>query len=326
MEMEKRRINIMSSCDDNYARLIPVQLLSIADNLLSPPLHYEVHYYLFHSRVSGENLDFLCSYCAALGIVFHEVKVADNDLYEELAAKGGGWVHEAYYMLECHCYLPREVGRILYIDAADVLILGDIGEYYFSDFEDCSIIATCARYKSDGAGGLTVFTQDDLGDQKHRSGILRGIFNSGSYVINVEKIRRENISLNDYIALKNALENIYPDNDKIYFGDQGLISAAFAGDIKYFGYPQVKNLWYQPYNFCVWFFDRAKEICGGNPWYLPRVLHFAGGMKPWALTTENEEALKPGQWPFYKIYKLYENQVPKNLLAGEMPEKIKIML
>ena len=89
-----------------------------------------------------------------------------------------------------------------------------------------------------------------------------------------------------------------------------MLSAAFVGDIKYFGYPEIKNLWYQPYNFCIWFFDRAAEICNGNPWYVPRILHFAGGIKPWNLTTENENELKAGQWPFYKIYSLYANQVP----------------
>jgi hypothetical protein len=36
MEATKNRINIMTSCDDNYARLVPVQLLSIADNLPPP--------------------------------------------------------------------------------------------------------------------------------------------------------------------------------------------------------------------------------------------------------------------------------------------------
>ena len=44
MEIKKKRINIMSSCDENYTKLVPVQLLSIADNLISSPnCMYEVH-------------------------------------------------------------------------------------------------------------------------------------------------------------------------------------------------------------------------------------------------------------------------------------------
>jgi len=303
MTAEKKRINIMSSCDDGYAKFVPVQLLSIADNLL--PL-YDVHFYFFHSRVSELNLKCLSSYCDTLGIVFYDVKIPDVEPYLELASKGGFWTHEAYYSLECHRYLPPEVDRMLYIDAADVLVIGDIGEYYFYDFEDCSIIVTPNQYKENAYGTLTVFESRDLGNKELRSKIFRGIFNSGSYVMNIDKMRRNGQSLNDFICLKNTLEKICPDTEEIYFGDQGLLAAAFVGDIKYFGYPEIKNIWYQPYNFCIWFFDRAVEICNGNPWYVPRILHFAGGMKPWKLTSENEKELKPGQWPFYKIYKLYE--------------------
>ncbi|MCL2080116.1 MAG: hypothetical protein FWH17_09845 [Oscillospiraceae bacterium] len=316
--VSNKRINIMTSCDDNYAKLIPVQLLSIADNLIKcnfdVPIGYEIHFYLFYSRVSEEKISCIRSYCNTLGIEFHQVFIADATPYAELASKGGKWTYEAYFSIECQRYLPAEVDRILYIDAADILIIGDIGEYYFTDFEDCSIIVTCSQYKFDANGGLTAIESDDLYNDELFPRILRGIFNSGSYVINVNKMRNENQSLNDYIALKKALENIYPDKEEIYFGDQGLLAAANVGDIRYYAYPEIKNLWFQPYNFCIWFFDRATEICGGNPWYIPRILHFAGGMKPWQLTSKNESELKPGQWPFYKIYKLYANQIPKSVL------------
>jgi len=283
-----------------------VQLLSIANNLLSSKQgkYTEVHYYLFYSRISEELIKSLHIYCETLGIAFHNIFIADTDLYAELASKGGSWSYEAYFSLECYRYLPKEVDRILYIDAADVLILGDIGEYYFSDFDGCSLIVTPGRYKPPGV----IFEKDDLSDDEQRAGILRGLFNSGSYVINVDKMRRANVPLSDYIVFKKALEEIYPNNN-IYFGDQGLLSAVFVGDIKYFEYPKIKNIWYQPYNFCIWFFDRSAEICGGNPWYIPRILHFSGNIKPWKFTSENDKELKPGQWPYYMIYKLYANQV-----------------
>jgi lipopolysaccharide biosynthesis glycosyltransferase len=305
--MKRKTINIMSSCDENYAKLVPVQLLSIADNLIGI---YDVNYFLFHNRVSKKTIAFLNNYCEKLGIAFHEIYVENTEPYAELASKGGGWVYEAYLSLDCHKYLPLEVERVLYIDAADVLIIGDIGEYYFSNFDNCSIIATCARDKQTSAGNFVVFDRDDLGKEESRLGIMRGLFNSGSYIMNLKKLRNENSSIADFIAMKNALVEIYPNKDDVYFGDQGLLGVAFAGDIKYFGYSEIKNLWYQPYNFCIWFFDRATEICGGNPWYIPKILHFAGGIKPWSLTSENEKELKPGQWPYYKMYQLYAGQVP----------------
>lgn len=304
-----KRINIMSSCDDSYAKLVPVQLFSIADSLVQRG--YEVHYYFFHSRVSGESLGDIRSLCGALGIAFHDVQIVDVGPYIEIASKGGSWTYEAYFTLECHLHLPAEVDRVMYIDAADVLILGDIGEYYFTDFEGCSIVATSISYKSDGSGGLAAYESNDLKSDEHRRRMLRGLLNSGSYVINLDKMRQEQQSVQDFLALKSNLETLYPHYENIYFGDQGLLSTAFVGSIKFFGYPEIKNLWYQPYNFCIWFFDRATEICGGNPWYVPKVLHFAGGIKPWKLTGENESRLKPGQWPYYKIYSLYADRVSR---------------
>jgi len=265
MATEKRRINIMSSCDDAYAKFIPVQLLSIADNLLSHPQGYELHFYLFHSRVSKENIEYLRYFSDTLGIAFCEVKIVDTEPYIELASKGGNWPHEAYYSLACHSYLPPEVDRILYIDAADVLILGDIGEFYFADFDGCSIAATCTQYKKTSTGYVTALKSSDLSDEYLRFMIIRGsIFNSGSYLLNLDKMRRENLSLNEYIALKNQLENIYPNIEKIYHGDEGLLAAAFVGDIKYFGYPEIKDILYQPYNFCLSFFDHSDEVRGGG--------------------------------------------------------------
>ena len=318
----------MSSCDENYAKLLPVQLLSIADNLIFTRLNYVIHFYLFYSRVSPETIEYLNKYCDYLGIVFHKILISDARPYEELASNGGvasksgWWPHEAYFTVECHKYLPPRVNRILYIDAADVLILADIGEYYFDSFDDCSLIATCARYKSD----FSIFEKSDLGVNWYRAGILRGLFNSGSYVVNIKKMRRENLTVGDYIALKNALAGIYPEKDEIYFGDQGLLSAAFAGDIKYFAYPEIKDVYYQPYNFCMWFFDRQNQTDGKNPQYAPAVLHFAGGVKPWTLTNENEKDLKPGQRPFYEIYRFYASHIPSNIAEIEKlaaPAKLK---
>jgi len=332
MKVEKKRINIMTSCDENYAKLVPVQLLSIADNILikDSQIEYEVYYYFFHSRVSKKIVDTLHSYCDTLGIAFIEVYIADVEPYLELKSKGGLWAHEAYFSLECHRHLPVEVDRILYIDAADVLILGNIDEYYFSDFEGCSLIATPYRYKLSSISGLTTFKREDLNNFTRLPIILRGVFNSGSYVINVNKMRQENVIIEHYIVLKNALNNIDasvlknehwcidPEEGELYFGDQGLLSAAFLSDIKYFGYPEIRNLWYMPYNFCLWFFDRATEICGGNPWYIPRIVHFIPSIKPWRLTEKNIKDLIPGQWPFYKIYRMYANQVPFDFSNGSM--------
>jgi lipopolysaccharide biosynthesis glycosyltransferase len=86
-------------------------------------------------------------------IDFQEIVMEDTAPFVELAALGGGWAYEAYFSLCCHEYLPADVDRILYIDAGDVIIDGDISDYYFGDFEGKSLIATIGRFKSNVGGG-----------------------------------------------------------------------------------------------------------------------------------------------------------------------------
>ena len=175
--------------------------------------------------------------------------------------------------------LPDEIDRVLYLDAGDTLIVGDIAPYYHYDFQGKSLVATGSRYKPYN-GNLELFSADDLGDWKEGlPGILRGIFNSGSYMMNLDKMRKDERTLADYQYLSLKLRELFgDDNHNIYWGDQGLLSATFVGDVRYYGFPEIRNLWYMPYNFCLWYYDRMNE----KPNYSPAILHFAGtAFKPW---------------------------------------------
>ena len=140
-------------------------------------------------------------------------------------------------------------------------------------------MVTGSRYKPYN-GNLELFSADDLGDWKDGlPGILRGIFNSGSYIMNLDKMRKDERTLADYQYLSLKLRELFgDDNHNIYWGDQGLLSATFVGDVRYYGFPEIRNLWYMPYNFCLWYYDRMNE----KPNYSPAILHFAGtAFKPW---------------------------------------------
>jgi lipopolysaccharide biosynthesis glycosyltransferase len=269
-----KRINIMTSCDDRLALYILPQMASMAENLRA----YRVDLFLLHCRIEPENIATLKAFAEKFeNLTFHEIFVEDVDAFAELAKSGGGWAYEAYFSLCCHEYLPEDVDRVLYIDAGDVIVNGDFAEYYFADFEGRSLIATLGRLKSGPDGGATVYEKDDLHNPEHLPGILRGLLNSGSYVIDVERFRANRVTVRDFLDVARFLCEKLPDAQPVYFGDQGLISAAFVGDIKYFAYPEIKNVWYMPYNFCLWFFDRADEL-----WYAPKIIHYAGvNFKPW---------------------------------------------
>lgn len=273
-----KQYNIMTSCDDQLAPYVAVGLTAMARNLNDAVIDF----FFLHSRVSRKNIEMLEALCEELGhgkLRFHEVPVPHAEIYSELAEYGNGWAGEAYYSLCAHLLLPDEADRVLYLDAGDTLVVGDIGPYYHCDFQDKSLMVTSIRYKLH-KDSLEIYGTEDLGDwQEGLPGILRGIFNSGSYMMNLEKMRRDQRTLLDYQYLAEKLREIFgTDNRKIYWGDQGLLSAAFVGNVRYYGFPQIRNLWYMPYNFCLWYYDRMRE----DPDYTPAILHFAGtAFKPW---------------------------------------------
>ena len=283
--METKRLNIMTSCDDKLSKYILPQLVSI-DRSLS---NYDVHFYLVHSRIKPENVQLLTDFAKnKTKIIFHEIIITEGiTFYSSLVENGGGqWPFETYFTLRLQDYLPEEVDRILYIDAGDIIIDGDIGPYYFDDFEDNSLIVTPLRYKKDPVSGeSTLYTKDDI-----LSVAISSFFNSGSYVINVDKFRAEGYTADDYLYLSNVLAENKSPGSLAYFGDQGFLAAAFLEDAKLFGYPQSMDSSYMPYNFVTsyWRDYRGELEYKKELDYKPVVLHYAIRTKPWTVRFSEE--------------------------------------
>lgn len=299
-------INIMTSCDQNLIQYMYIQLKSISQFFDKKKI---VHFYLFQSKVSEESINDLKKYCEFLeNITFHNIVVEDTTSLDIIASIGGNWPSEAYFPLVCHQYLPETVERILYIDAGDVLFYGvnkNIDEYYNCDFEENLLYVTLARSKTQSL----FFQPDDLANIDNLKIIARGLFNSGSYMINVKGFREQGVLMKDMVELSNMLNDIIEDETK-YFGDQGFFSLAFIGKIKYFH--EDFNVCFMPYNFCLWLFDiglqKLKEL-----WYEPKIIHFVGAEKPWNIPTLTSPKIKNGQFPFYRYYKHYERIVDNEL-------------
>lgn len=287
----KEPIHIMTSCDDNLLTRLSVLLQSIADNLS----HRLVHFYLFQSCDPGARIELLKRQCSIYGnIVFHHIKVPDTEPYEVLAGLGNwqmseletingggglGWCKEAYFSLGAYQLLPQDIDRILYLDAGDILVVDDIEPYYNGDFEGKSLLVTGTKYKGTD-DDCKLLDSDDLMNPQILPTIIQGIFNSGSYVMNLNKMRRDACQMEDYIRLASQLKQISVSQNRAFLGDQGLLSAAYVGDVKYYGYPEIVDLWYMPYNFCMWYFDCMKT----KPHYRPGIIHYAGAnlaFKPW---------------------------------------------
>lgn len=270
---------IMTSCDDNLIPYVAVGLTAMAHNLKDAAIEF----FLFHSRVSRENLDMLGALCKELEngrIRFHEIFVPQAEIYNQLARYGGGWIGEAYYSLCAHLLLPDTIDRILYLDAGDTLVLGDIAPYYEGDFHGKSLTVTGVGTMFIRSNGEPVaLTIEDMSDRERLRITLRGLFNSGAYMINLDKMREDERTLADYQYLSEVIRELLgEDETRLYWGDQGFLSMAFVGDIQYYGFPEILDPYDMPYNFCLWYYDAISH----KPDYSPKILHFAGtAFKPW---------------------------------------------
>ena len=262
----------MTSCDGNLMKYIPVQLESISANLSNR----QINFYLFHD---GKNI----SYVDKLKVIhydnikLYDVIVEDVPIYEAISRKGGQWCGAAYYSLCAQNYLPEDMDRIWYIDAGDIIVTGDVDDYYFSDFEGKSLIVTSILFKIEN-GKSALFTRDDLVYKEYLKGIARGIFNSGSYIMNLNKMRKKNYSIQEYAHLAELIYNARGKLPRTFYGDQGFLSLIYVGDVKSFGYPEIMNPLYMPYDFGIWYFDKVETLD-----YEAKVIHYIGdnAFKPW---------------------------------------------
>ena len=277
LKTEQYQYNIVTSSDNTLIPQMAVSLTAMAKNLQND----FIDFYFLHSQVSPENIRMLTALCNGYGnISFHEIRVFDPESYDTFV-QAGRWYRETYYPLCVHQLLPDSIDRVLYLDAGDTLVVVDIAPYYTCDFEDNFLRVTGQKYMLEN-GMPELFSLDDLiGREDYLEGILEGVFNSGSYMINLKKMREEGIDISYYYKFMEQLCRRKQSPEKeapVYFGDQGLLSAVFIGKLKYYGYPQIYDVFYNPYNFCIGCYDFIDQ----KPEYQPSVLHFAGvPFKPW---------------------------------------------
>lgn len=276
MLVDANQINIMTSSDERLMPKIKVQLEAISHNLPKK----EINFYLFHDGKLYEAIDLLHRFSKHFSnINFFDIAVRQADLYDRLSVMGGGqiWGGAAYYSLCAYQYLPLSMDRILYLDAGDTLVIHPIDEFYFADFHGRSLLAVAGCFKRLNQK-ITLFEKDDLFNSIHVARVLRGLFNSGSYLINLEKFRVAGLTIEECLQYAEALCVLVGKEHEVYWGDQGFLSALFVGDIQFYKYPEIKNIWYMPYNFCMWYFDRMVQKAD----YTPCILHYAGTpFKPW---------------------------------------------
>ena len=212
--------------------------------------------HLFYRQLTERKRKGLCKYVEKLGGTFHSYIVPDS-VFRNLPYEGSEekpnqlFSIEVYYRILAYQILPKDMQRMLWLDA-DIVITSDISEFYSQSFDGMDLIA-CA----DVSEGEEYIAERKTAMNLEDSHIY---FNSGVLLMNLEKIRRDirDDDLRDII-------NRYGSN--LVYPDQDLLNKIFDGKVKYAdGRIYNNQLYGKQYE------DSIESAC---------ILHYVYIFKPW---------------------------------------------
>ncbi|WP_283583778.1 glycosyltransferase family 8 protein [Limosilactobacillus difficilis] len=264
-------MNLLFSIDESYIPHLATVLLSIHAN--TPQCHFDI--YVISDQPLGDR-EQLARFCQQLGMNFHPIIVDPDDFTDAPVTER--YPQTIYYRLLAHQYLPKNLERILYLDA-DVLCINDLRPLYQTDLRGY-------LYASAIHTNLTNTTEviNRIRLQNFES---KGYYNSGVLLMNLAAIR-QNVRANDIFD--------YIRNHVLLLPDQDVLNALYGERIKsvpdqLYNFDTRKLATYQTISFGEWNLD----------WVIKKtvILHYCGRDKPWQVNLNHGK--------FTALYKHYDH-------------------
>lgn len=264
-------MNLLFSIDDSYVSHLETVLYSIKMN--TPGQKFSI-YVISDHRLAGQAQ--LTEFCQKLGMQFYPLVVdADDFANAPITAR---YPQTIYYRLLAHRYLPKDLKRILYLDA-DVLCINDLSPLYQTNLNGY-------LYASAIHTNLTNTTEviNRIRLQNFES---RGYYNSGVLLMNLQAIRQD-VHANDIFD--------YIRDHLLLLPDQDVLNALYGQRIKsvpdqLYNFDARKLGVYQTISFGEWNLD----------WVINNtvILHYCGRDKPWKVNMNHGK--------FTALYKHYQH-------------------
>ncbi len=239
-------MNILVAFNDNYAMPTKVMLKSLIDNNCE-----NINIYVLYISLTEDSINKLSSLNSSRSMIrFIQI---DESMLENVPITRF-YSKETYIRLFAHLYLPEEMDRILWLDS-DVLVNGEIEEFYHQSFKDKLYVA----YKDP--------IQGDSAEKKISLGMpVDAVYvNAGVLLLNLEEIRKR-------IHVEDITDYIRKYYDNIEFVDQDVINGFLYDSIKV-----IKSKNYK-YNYFV---SRITSRNRRRVYYNVRIIHYAMEKKPW---------------------------------------------
>lgn len=238
-------MNVIVAINSDYL----VQCETMIFSLLRHNVQYDIKIHILNRNLSESQLESLGGFIESHGGRYKVYEINDR-VFDELTLGLDRFSVEMYFRILAYRILPDDVERAMWLDS-DLVVLGDIGEFYFQDFNEKELIV-CKDAYCDSQFIQEIKTKMNL-SQDH------SYFNSGVIIFNFSLMRKEitsEIISNVVNRYKSCLT--YPDQD--------LLNKIYTNKVKY----------------CDWreFNFQVNEVYKCNLDKV-KILHYAGVRKPW---------------------------------------------
>lgn len=245
----KNNINICLSTDNNYSKYAGVVIASVLINSKDEDF---ITFYILDGGIDEDNKQKIQSLknIKDCNIVFVQIREELFDIYKKIGTHSYISI-STYYRLKLASLLP-EVDKVLYLDC-DIIVNSNAADLFKTNIED---------YYA-GAVMDTAMKSSGWVPQLEKGNIY---FNAGVLLLNLKKIREDNIEekFEDYTK---------KEFDNIRVGDQQIINVVCQGKIK-----QMDSEWnVQSSNF----------INRSDYTKAPKIIHYVGRQKPWIFGSMN---------------------------------------
>lgn len=248
-------MDIMISINREYMKYACVMLLSLKQ-------HHQgilLSVYILHNELTDEDFMKMDEVIGPEGIELIPVFIPEGTVKD---FQIGDWPEAAAYRLLVTDLFAGSLERIMHLDV-DILITGDISEFYNTPFEDHYLVA-CDDFLADEVRRRKC---REFGKDENEP-----FFNSGVLLFNIPKLSSDGFCYAVYADILKKYPNI-----KIEYPDQDMLNLLFNDKTKYMD--RIKYN-YAPYYYMVndreHFYDSVEEVEANC-----HIIHMIRGSKAW---------------------------------------------
>ncbi len=241
-------MNILISVNKAYLDKAEVMLGSLSRNT-----EEQIDVYLLNRSLTYKEIQSFKGHLEKIGRINLVVIKISSDIIDNLPILSHFSV-EMYYRIIAQFILPKNMDRILWLDA-DIIVKGDITSFYYQSFDDAYMVV-CPDINNES--NLIKNTKKKLGLPEEYL-----YFNSGVLLMNLSHLRK-------YTDEKQIIDCAIELKEKLTYPDQDILNYLYGSKVKY---DDLYIYNYQTFQMPNIDKQQIKKV---------KILHYISNRKPWS--------------------------------------------